>query len=98
MVCPFSLEKMQSSAKYFFQGRPVSGHDGVVKLLGATDELLLSDRQICGCGVSELGCEDDDEQKFHRKDEENVDSQSPDYPPLCQAAVQSIHRRLRTAY
>ena len=50
-------------SEIFFPRRLVAGHDGVVKLLGATDEFVPGDRYICAAG--ERGYEDDDEQKFH---------------------------------
>src|SRR5438477_9554193 len=36
----------------FFPSRLVSGHDGIVQLLCATDEFVLGDRCICGMGAS----------------------------------------------
>ncbi len=59
----FLIGKNAVVGEIFFPRRLVSGHDRVVELLCATDELVLGDRHICCMG--ERGCKDDDEHKFH---------------------------------
>src|SRR5439155_25967278 len=66
---PFLIGKDAVIGEVFFPWRLIAGNEGVVKLLGATDQFVLRNRNIRGAsdGCGEEKC---NEREFHKTKEE----------------------------
>ncbi len=62
---PFLIGKDAVIGEVFFPRRLIAGNEGVVKLLGATDQFVLGNRNIRGMGEGNGG-EKANEREFHK--------------------------------
>ena len=61
----FSSAKMQSSAK-FFPWRLITGYEGIVQLLSASNQFVLRNRNVCGADDSCEGKKSNEHKSFHK--------------------------------